>query len=134
MFTLLPLCNRFATGMLYFFSIRWVKGSGISGTRGYWSGCSGPIESGRARGGSITGAGMIGQKGCVYRGPKKHIKFFNINFLAPTQTDDFGPPEKKFMCLISRERTQKRDPHNFFRGVWGQKGGPKQAISATKKV
>ena len=62
------------------------------------------------------------------------MNFFNINFWPPPKTPDFGPPEKKFMCLISWERTQKRNTHKFFRGdFWGQKGGPKRAIFGHKK-
>ena len=68
------------------------------------------------------------------RGPKKHINFFNINFLAPTQNTPFWAPRKKFMCLISCERTQKRDPHKLFWGGFGvKKGGPKRAIFGHKK-
>ena len=56
------------------------------------------------------------------RGRKKHINFFNINFLPPTRNPPFWAPRKKFMCLISWERAQKRDPHKLFRGdFWGQK-------------
>ena len=62
------------------------------------------------------------------------INFFNINFLPPTQNPEFWAPEKKVMCLISWERTQKRDPHKLFRGgFWGQNGGPKPAIFSHKK-
>ena len=46
-----------------------------------------------------------------------------------------GPlgPRKKFMCLISWERTQNRDPHKLLRGDFlGQKGGPKRAIFGHK--
>ena len=69
------------------------------------------------------------------RGRKKHINFFNINFLPPTQNPPFcTPPPKKLMCLISWERMQKRDPHKLFRGdLWGQKRGPKRAIFGHKK-
>ena len=68
------------------------------------------------------------------RGPKKHIDFFNINFLAPTQNTPFWAPPKRFMCLISWKRAQKRDPHKLFRGTFGgQKGGPKRAIFGHKK-
>ena len=68
------------------------------------------------------------------KGPKKNINFFNINFLAPTRNTPFWVPRKKFMCLISWERTHKRDPHKLFGGdFWGQKGGPKRAIFGHKK-
>ena len=69
------------------------------------------------------------------KGRKKHINFFNINFLVPSQNPHFGPPEKKkFMCLISWERTQKGNPHKLFRGdVWGPGRGPKRAVFGHKK-
>ena len=64
------------------------------------------------------------------RGRKNHI-----NSLAPTQNPPIWTPRKKFMCLISWERAQKRDPHKLlFRGhFWGQKRGPKRAIFGHKK-
>ena len=59
----------------------------------------------------------------------RRTSVFNINFLAPTRNTPFWAPSKKFMCLISWERTQTRDPHKLFRGDFGgQKGGPKRAI------
>ena len=67
-------------------------------------------------------------------GRKKHINFCNINFLAPTQEPPFGGPRKKFMCLISWERTQKSDPGELFQGdLWGRKRGPKRAIFGHRK-
>ena len=70
------------------------------------------------------------QESAFLRGQKKHINFFN-NFLSPTRN---RAPRKKFMCLISLERTQKRGPHKLFRGdFWGQKRGPKRAIFGHKK-
>ena len=69
------------------------------------------------------------------RGPKKHIIFFNINSLAPTENTPFWAPRKKFICLISWERTQKRGPHKLFPGdLGGSKGGPKRAIFGHKKL
>ena len=53
------------------------------------------------------------------RGQTKHINFFNINFLAPTQNPRFWTPRKKFMCLISWERTQKRHININFSGGFG---------------
>ena len=68
-------------------------------------------------------------------GPKKHINFFNINFLAPTQNTRFWPPRKKLMCLISWERTQKGTHINFFGGDFGvKKGVPNRPFSATKSL
>ena len=68
------------------------------------------------------------------RGWKKHINFFNIDFLPPTQNTPFWAPSKKFMCLISWERMQNRDPHEIFREeFWDQIGGPKRAIFGHKK-
>ena len=71
------------------------------------------------------------------RGRKKHINFFNINFLAPTQNPPFwAPRKKKFMCLISWERTQKRHISiNLFGAIWGSKRGvPNGPFSATKSL
>ena len=63
------------------------------------------------------------------------INFFNINFLALTRNTRFGGPGKKFMCLISWERTQKRDPHKLFREDFGDKKGPPNGpFSATKSL
>ena len=64
------------------------------------------------------------------RGQKKHMNFFNINFLARTQNAPFWTPRKKFMCLISWEATPERDPHKLFRGHFG---GPKRGIFGRKK-
>ena len=71
------------------------------------------------------------------RGPKKHINFFKINFLAPTQNPVLGPhqKEKRVVCLISWERMQKRDPHKLFRADFGvKKRGPKRAIFGHKSL
>ena len=56
------------------------------------------------------------------KGRQKHINSCNINFLAPTQTPLILGPKTKFICLVSWERTQKRDPHKLF---WGDFGGSK---------
>ena len=50
------------------------------------------------------------------QGRKKPINLFNINFLAPTQNPPFWTPTKKFMRLISWERTQKKDHINLLGG------------------
>ena len=52
-----------------------------------------------------------------------NINFFKINFLGPTQNTPFWAPRKKFMCLISWERTQKGTHRNFFGGIFGVKKG-----------
>ena len=60
----------------------------------------------------------------VYRGPKKHINFFNINFLAPDQSTPFLDPRKKFMCLSFPGKERKKGTHiniNIFRGIFGVK-------------
>ena len=68
-------------------------------------------------------------------GRKKHINFFNINFLAPTQNPPFWTPRKKFMCLISWERTQKGTPHRlFWADFWVKNGVPNGPFSATKSL
>ena len=38
------------------------------------------------------------------------------------------------MCLISWERTQRRDPHKLLGDSWCQKGVPNAAFSATKSL
>ena len=75
--------------------------------------------------------------GCMtacHRGPKRHINFFNINFLAPTQNTPFWTPRKMFMCLISRERTQKGTHINFFGGTLGVKRGSQTGRFRPQKV
>ena len=66
----------------------------------------------------------------VCKGQKRHVNFFNINFLVPTQSSPFGGPRKKFTRLISWERTQKSDPHHLFfgGGLGSKKRGPERAI------
>ena len=51
------------------------------------------------------------------KGRKKHINFFNINFLPPTQNAPLRAPRKKFICASfpGKER-KKRDPHKLFPG------------------
>ena len=93
------------------------------------------ISGPRIAGGRITDMRLfIIMKTCRYRyrkGRKKHINFFNISFLPPPKTPPFWPPRKEFMCLISWERTQKRDPHKLFGGNFGVLNGP---FSATKSL
>ena len=38
---------------------------------------------------------VAGQRGLKTKGRKKHINFFNINFLAPTQNPPIWGPQKK---------------------------------------
>ena len=65
------------------------------------------------------------------RGPKKHRNFFNVNFLPPTQNTPFQVPRtKKFMCLISWERT-KGTHINFFGGIFGVKRGSRLRAKGT---
>ena len=69
------------------------------------------------------------------KGRKKHINFFNINFLHPTRNPPFWAPRKKFMCLISWERTQRGTHINFFGGILGVKNGvPNEPFSARKSL
>ena len=73
-------------------------------------------------------------KYALTKGRKKHINFFDINFLAPTQDHPILGPLEKFIFLISWQRTQNGDPHKLFLGdFWGSKGGPKRAIFGHKK-
>ena len=67
--------------------------------------------------------------------PKKHINFFNINFLAPTQNPNFGRPEKK-LCASFPGKGRQKGTH--IKGFWGsntgaQTRGPKRAIFGHKK-
>ena len=65
----------------------------------------------------------------------KQINFFNINFLARDPKPPTLGPQKKFMCLISWERTQKRIHINFFGRIFGVKNEvPKRANFATKSL
>ena len=55
---------------------------------------------------------FLGQK--RLRDGKSTYIFFNIIFCPPTQNYHFRAPRKKFLCLISWERTQKGEPACFF--------------------
>ena len=69
------------------------------------------------------------------RGPRKHINFLNINFLAPTQNTPFWAPRRKFMCLIPGKGRQKGTHINFFGWIFGvNKGAPNRPFSATKSL
>ena len=69
------------------------------------------------------------------KGQKKHINFFKINSLAPTQDRPILGPRKKFMCLISWERTQKRHINiNFLGAFWGSKTGSPDGPFGPQKV
>ena len=71
----------------------------------------------------------------MYRGRKKHINFFNINFLHPTRTPPFGPPEKG-LCTSFPGKGRKKGTHiNFFGGIFGVKNGVRNGpFSATKSL
>ena len=78
---------------------------------------------------------VLSRVACTYKGRKKHINFLNINSLHPAQKPHFGPPGKKFMCLISWERTQKSTHVNFFGGNLGvKKGAPNGPFRTTKSL
>ena len=56
---------------------------------------------------------------------KAHKCFQHKLFGPPTQNTPFWAPRKKFMCLISWERTQKRIHINFWGGIFRvEKGEP----------
>ena len=67
------------------------------------------------------------------RGPKKHINFFNINFLAPTQNTLVWPPEKS-LCASFPGKGRKKGIHiNFSWGFLGSKRVSQNGtFSATK--
>ena len=69
------------------------------------------------------------------KGQKKHINFFNINFLSPTQNAPFWAPRKKvYVPLFLGKNAKKEDPQKKFRANFGvQKGAPKGAILGHKK-
>ena len=70
----------------------------------------------------------------VIKGQKKHINFFDINFLAPTQAPHLGPPEKSSCASFSGKERKKGTHLNFCRGDFrGPKRGPKQAIFSHRK-
>ena len=67
-------------------------------------------------------------------GRKKHINFFNINILAPTQNPPFWAPQKSLCASFPWKECHKGDPHKLFLGILGgQKGGPKRSIFGHKE-
>ena len=71
----------------------------------------------------------------VFRGRKKHINFFNINFMAPTQNPPFWAPRKKFMSHFLGKNAKEAHKHKLFRGNLGvKKGVPNRPFSATKSL
>ena len=64
------------------------------------------------------------------------MNFFNISFLAPTQTPVFGPPEKSLCASFpGKERTKGTHINFFFGGIVGVKNGvPNRPFSATKSL
>ena len=82
-------------------------------------------------------SGFFSNHDCKRRGPKKHINFFNINFLAPTQNTPFGVPRKKKVYVPHfLGKDAKQCSHiNFFGGIFGfKKGVPNGPFSATKSL
>ena len=67
----------------------------------------------------------------VCRGQKKHMNFFNINFLAPTQVDPPPPPQN---ASVPGKRRQKRTCTNLFRGILGSKRGSQTGRFWSQKV
>ena len=72
-----------------------------------------------------TNSGQISRP--EFSGPKKHIDFFNINFLAPTQNTPFWAPEKS-LCASFLGKGHKQGG-----GFWGQKGDPERDIFGHKE-
>ena len=69
-----------------------------------------------------------------FKGQKKHMNFFNINFSPPTRKPPFWAPRKRVYVPHFLGRTQKKGPaQTFSGGFWGQKGGPKRASLGHKK-
>ena len=70
----------------------------------------------------------------LFKGRKKHINFFNINLLPPTQNPPVGLPAKS-LCASFPGKERKKGAHvNFFGGILGQKGVPIQTIFGHKKL
>ena len=64
----------------------------------------------------------------VVGGQKKHINFFNINFLDPTQNTSFWAQRKVYMPHFLG-KDEKEGPHKLFReNFWAQTGhfGPQK--------
>ena len=72
----------------------------------------------------------------ITRGPRKHINFFNINFLARTQSTPSGAQKKKKLCASFPGKGRKKETHiNFFGAILGvKKGVPNGPFSATKSL
>ena len=65
---------------------------------------------------------------------EKTHQLFQHKFFGPHPKPPSLAPQKKNMYLISWERTQKWDTHNFLGGIFGVKHGvPNGPFSATKK-
>ena len=81
-------------------------------------------------------SGWQGLKHGTSRGPKKHINFLNINFLAPTQNTPFRAPEKNLCASVPGKGRKKRNPHKVFQGDLGgvKKVVPNGPFSATKSL
>ena len=59
----------------------------------------------------------------IFRGPKKHINFFNLNFLAPIQKARVWTPRES-LCASFPAKGRKKGTHiNFSRGIFGPKRG-----------
>ena len=48
--------------------------------------------------------------GSETRGPKKHINFFDINFLAPTQNPPLWAPPPKSLCAFFPGKDAEKGP------------------------
>ena len=60
----------------------------------------------------------------IYKGQKKRHVLSTKKLLASTSAEhSVLGPQKKFMCLISWERTQEKDPYIFYRGDFRVKVG-----------
>ena len=93
--------------------------------------CFFPISGRRLETYSVSS--QWGLKRNTIKGRRKHINFSTCKPPPPgPKPPHVGPPES-FMCLISRERTQKGTHVNFFRGIFWFRRGPKRAIFGHKQ-
>ena len=76
---------------------------------------------------------VLKEKNAHVSSPVGIVNFFNLSFLSPALNPQFWASRKRFMCLISWERTQKGEPHKLFWGdFWAKKGAPNGQFSARK--
>ena len=78
---------------------------------------------------------QIPEQASKNKGQKKHINFFNINFLDPPKTPHFGPQKKVYVPHFLGKSAKEAHKHKLFLGILGVKNGvPNGPFSATKSL